>query len=75
MHLGLLRFNHKRLEGFVGELPSWGHWRLDQLSDIPKWKSGDVVDLVVPFDRKCAKNIQGFFNLDILFELVGYLIL
>jgi hypothetical protein len=75
MHPGLLRLIHERLEGFVGELPSWGHWRLDQLLDIPKWKSRDIVNLVVPFDRKYARNIQGFLDPDILFELIGYLIL
>ena len=75
MRPSLLRLIHERLAGFVGELPSWGHWRLDQLLDIPKWKSGDVVDLVVLFDQKYARNLQGFFDPDILFELIGYLIL
>jgi hypothetical protein len=75
MRLGLLRSIHGRLAGFVGGLPSWGHWQLDQLSDIPMWKSGDVVDLVVPFDKKCAKNLQEFLDPGVLFKVVDYLIL
>jgi hypothetical protein len=50
MRPGLLRSIHERLVGFVGELPSWGHWQLDEISDIPMWNSGDVFYLVVPFD-------------------------
>jgi hypothetical protein len=71
----ILRLIHERLVGFVGELSSWGHWQLDQLSNIRKWKFGDFVDLVVPFDQKCARNIQGFVDPDILLELIGHLIL
>jgi hypothetical protein len=43
--------------------------------DIPTWRSGVVVDLVVPFDRKCAKNLQEFLDPGVLFEVVDYLIL
>jgi hypothetical protein len=48
---------------------------LDKLSDTPMWKFGDIVDLVVPFDKKCAKNIQEFLDLGVLFKVVDYLIL
>ena len=55
-------------------LISWGHWKLDQLLDTLAWRSGFVVDLVVPFDRKCAKKFQEVLDPGILFEIVDYLV-
>jgi hypothetical protein len=51
-----------------------GHWQLDQLSNIPKWKSELVVDLVAPFGRRYANNIQEFLGMDVLFRAIDYLI-
>jgi hypothetical protein len=51
-----------------------GHWQLDQLLDTLAWRSRVVAYLVVPFDRKCAKNFQEVLDPGILFEIVDYLV-